>query len=84
MSKEVFLATSHSYELTTYSTRELIQLFNDWLSEIENEALTLLIDKQIADPEMIAQQLRVKKDSALFILNKLAREGRVNVQVKGK
>lgn len=84
MSKEVFLATSHSYELTTYSTRELIQLFNDWLSEIENEALTLLKDKQIADPEMIAQQLRVKKDSALFILNKLAREGRVNVQVKGK
>jgi hypothetical protein len=84
MSKEVLSAISHSYELATYSTLELRNLFNDWLREIEKEALAFLKGKTIVDPEMIAQHLRLERESTIFILNKLVREGRVDVQVKGR
>ena len=84
MSKEVLSAINHTYELATYSTTELSGLFNDWLSEIEKEALVFLKDKTIVDPEMVAQHLRLEQESALFILNKLMREGRIDVQIKSK
>lgn len=82
MSKEVLSAISHSYELATYSTPELSGLFNDWLNEIEKEALLFLNGKKIVDPEMVAQHLRLEQESAIFILDKLTREGRVDLPDK--
>lgn len=81
MSKEVLSTISHSYEMATYSTPELRGLFNDWLCEIEKEALLFLKGRTVADPEMVAQHLRLERESTIFILNKLAREGRIDVQV---
>jgi hypothetical protein len=59
-------------------------LFNDWLGEIEKEVLAFLKDETAVDPESVARHLRLERESALFILNKLAREGRVGFQVNGK
>lgn len=84
MSKEVLSAISHSYELATYSTPELRSLFDDWLCEIEKEALVFLKDRAMVDLEMVAQHLRIERESTIFILNKLRREGRVDVKIKGK
>ena len=84
MSKEVLSAISHSYELATYSTPELRGLFNDWLCEIEKEALVFLKGKTMVDPEIVARHLRLERESTIFILNKLAREGRIDVQVTSK
>ena len=81
MSKEVLSAISHSYELANYSTPELSSLFNDWLCEIEKEALEFLKGKTIVDPEMVARHLRLKRESTIFILDKLKREGQIDVQV---
>ena len=81
MSKEVLSAISHSYELANYSTPELSGLFNDWLCEIEKEALEFLKDKTIVDPEMVARHLRLKQESTILILDKLKREGQIDVQV---
>jgi hypothetical protein len=78
MSKEVLSTISHSYELATYSTTELSGLFNDWLSEIEKEALVFLKGRSTAEPEMVAQHLRLERESAKFILDKLDREGRID------
>ena len=36
------------------------------------------------DPESVARLLRLERESAVFILNKLAREGRFDLQVNGK
>lgn len=83
MSKEVISAISHSYELATYSTPELRGLFNDWLREIEREALEFLKDKKKVDPDKVAQQLRLKRESVIFILSKLAREGKISMQASG-
>lgn len=82
MSKEVLSSISNSYELTTYSTPELSGLFNDWLSEIEREVLIFLKGKTTVDPEVLARHLRLEQESAIFILDKLTREGRFDLAVK--
>lgn len=83
MSKEVISAISHSYELATYSTPELRGLFNDWLGEIEREILEFLSDRNRADPDEVAGNFKLERESAIFILSKLAREGKINIQASG-
>lgn len=83
MSKEVISAISHSYELATYSTPELRSLFNDWLLEIENEIMEFLKDRERVDPDEVAEHLRIGRESAIFIISKLAREGKISMQASG-
>lgn len=83
MSKEVLSAISHSYELATYSTPELRELFNDWLGEIEHELLEFLKDRERASYDEVAGHFRLKRESVIFIMSKLAREGKINMQAWG-
>ncbi len=83
MSKEVISAISHSYELATYSTPELRGLFNDWLGEIEQEVMEFLSDRNRVDPDEVAHHFRLQRESVIFILSKLAREGKINIQASG-
>lgn len=83
MSKEVISAISHSYELATYSTPELRGLFNDWLGAIEREVIEFLADRNKVDPDEVAGHFRLERESVIFILSKLAREGKINLQASG-
>ena len=83
MSKEVLSSISHSYELATYSTPELRGLFNDWLGEIENEVLEFLKKKDKVDSNEVSRHLRLKQESVIFILSKLAREGKIRMEASG-
>ncbi len=83
MSKEVLSAISHSYELATYSTPELRGLFNDWLGEIEQEVLEFLENRNEVDPNEVSEHFRLEHESVIFILSKLAREGKINMQASG-
>ena len=83
MSKEVLAAISRTYELTSYSTPELRSLFNDWLTEIERMVVSFVDERKNADPDEIAHHLKLKRDSIIFILSKLAREGMVSMKATG-
>ncbi len=83
MSKEVISAISHSYELATYSTPELRGLFNDWLTEVEREVIEFLKDRGRVDPDEVAGLLHLKRESVIFILSKLAREGKIGMEASG-
>lgn len=83
MSKEVMSVVSHSYELATYSTPELRGLFNDWLNEIEREIIEFLRGKETVDPDKVAAKFRLKHESIIFILGKLAGEGKIKMQASG-
>lgn len=83
MSKEVISAISHSYELATYSTPELRGLFNDWLGEIEHEVVEFLKDRNRVDPDNVALRFKLSRESVIFILSKLAREGKISMQASG-
>ncbi len=83
MSKEVLAAISHTYELASYSTPELRSLFNDWLEEIERLVIAFVNDRNKADPDEIAVHFKLNRDSAIFILSKLALEGKIAMQATG-
>lgn len=83
MSKEVVSIVSHSYEMATYSTPELRGIFNDWMGEIENEVLEYLKDRKKMDHNEVADHFRLKPESAIFILSKLAREGKIKMEASG-
>ena len=80
MSKEVLSAVSQSYELATYSTPELRGLFNDWVQAIEGEIIGFLKDRQNVDPDEVAKNFRLTRESAIFVLGKMAREGKITMQ----
>ncbi len=83
MSKEVLTAISHTYELASYSTPELRNLFNDWLGEIERIIVDFVIQQKKADPDEIASHLNLERDSVIFIVSKLTREGKITMQASG-
>ncbi len=84
MSKEVMAAISHTYGLASYSTPELRSLFDDWLGEIEHMVTELVHTMKTTDPDQIAARLNIQPDSVLFILGKLAREGKVSLQASSE
>jgi len=80
MSKEVLSAVSHSYELATYSTPELRGLFSDWVQAIEGEIIDFLKDRENVDPAEVAEHFKLTLESAIFVLGKMAREGKIAMQ----
>lgn len=84
MSKEVLSAVSQSYEMATYSTPELRGLFNDWILAIEEEVLDFLKKRDEVDTDDVAAEFRMTRESAIFILGKLARGGKIKMQASGK
>ena len=83
MSKEVIAAISHTYELASYSTSELRSLFDDWLSAIEQLVVDFVNRQKKADPDEIAAHLNLQRTCVIFVLSKLAREGKITMQASG-
>ena len=84
MSKEVLAAISHSYELASYATPELLGMFNDWLGEVELRVIDFVTMRGRVDPQELANHFRLTTESIIFILGKLAREGKITMEAKGK
>jgi uncharacterized protein YggU (UPF0235/DUF167 family) len=73
-----------SSELASYATPELHQLFEEWLSQI-NEEVTAIVQKEgKADPEALSEKFKLSKESIHFILGKLAQEGKINIKAEKK
>jgi hypothetical protein len=66
-------------KLGTYATPEVRTLFEDWTKEMEQIVLDFVREAATPDPEEIARHLNLSKESALFFISKLAREGKVKV-----
>ena len=84
MSKEVLAAINHSYELASYATPELRGLFNEWLGEIELRVIDFVGKRNRVDPRELAARFNLTTKSILFILGKLVREGKINMEAKGR
>ena len=84
MSKEVLTAISHSHELASYATPELRGLFNEWLGEIELRVTAFVDKRNRVDPQELASHFKLTTKSILFVLGKLAREGKISMVAKGK
>jgi hypothetical protein len=71
-------------ELASYATPELHQLFEEWLSQINEEVVETVQKEGKADPEALSGKFKLSNESIHFILGKLAQEGKINIKAERK
>lgn len=79
MCRSMMASVSQSADLASFATPEVRGLLEEWMREVEREMLQYLSEHTAVTPEELAQRFKVSKESALFFLMKLAREGRVTL-----
>lgn len=79
MMEQMMSSISESAKATSYSTPEMRGLFEEWLKNIEEEIISFVKEKGKASPEDIASKLKVSKESALSVIGKLAKEGKLKI-----
>lgn len=79
MCRSMMASFSQSADLASFATPEVRGLFEEWMKEVEQEILHYLSEHPTVTLEDLAQRFKVSKESALFFLMKLAREGRVTL-----
>lgn len=71
---------ARSRQLTAIAEPELLVLFEDWLEELEAEAILAVKLGLARDSAELAQKLKVSFKGAHFLLSKLGREGKVDTR----
>ena len=69
-----------SDELSTYATPELRTLFEDWLLQLEEEIFNFAKDKETVNPQQVANAFKLSKESATFVLKKLAKKESITIE----
>ena len=54
-------------------------LFEAWVQDVEAAVLAFVKERRTANPEDIATHLQISLKSAVFLVNKLAREGKLKI-----
>lgn len=67
-------------ENAAYATPELRELFEDWLEQVENEAVALLSKRDDMSVEELSKELGITEQSAIFLLTKLTRQGKLDLR----
>jgi hypothetical protein len=69
---------ARSKQLTAIAEPEVLVLFEDWLEELEAEAIRAVKVGHVREPEELARRLKVSFKGANFLLSKLEREERLH------
>jgi len=69
---------ARSRQLTAIAEPELLVLFEDWLEELEAEAIRAVREGHARGTADLARRLKVSSKGANFLLSKLSREGKID------
>jgi hypothetical protein len=81
MCSEMLTAIRQTNALAVHATPELQQAFGDWVKEIERKA-EAAIGQGEKEAGAIASALNISEDSARYILNRLAQQGKITLSAK--
>ncbi|MGQ9655990.1 MAG: hypothetical protein ACUVXD_18195 [Thermodesulfobacteriota bacterium] len=82
MCRQMTQAVERASEMAAYATPELRDLFEDWLRQVEEEILAFVSEQGKVNALEIAERLKISEQSAVFLLSKLAREGKIHMSVE--
>jgi hypothetical protein len=68
---------SQSEQLRSVTDPEILILFEDWLEELENEAVTLIQEHGTANPKVLSRFLGISEAGSLFLATKLRNDGKI-------
>ena len=84
MCRKMMRHMGRSSEQASYATPELRGLFEEWLSQIEEEIKVDIEKSGSTDPEELAGKYKLGKDSIHFILGRLAQKEKINLKAERK
>ncbi len=79
MMEQMMGSMSESARVASYDTPEMKGLFEEWLMNLEAEVIDFVKEKGKATLSDIAEKLKISKDSIIFLIGKLAREGKLTI-----
>lgn len=79
MCKQMFESFGKTKELTVSVTPEVQKLFEDWVKSMEKSVLEYIKEMGSASPQEIADYLNISLESAVFLINKLASQGKLKI-----
>ncbi len=68
---------SQSEQLRSVTDPEILILFEDWLDELENEAVNLIKHHRTATAKDLSRELGLSESGSLFLMTKLKRGGKI-------
>jgi hypothetical protein len=68
---------AQSAQLRSVADPEILLLFEDWLEELENEAVTVINRTGSVTPKELSGELGLSESGALFLITKLRRDGKI-------
>lgn len=77
MMEQMMGSMSESARVASYATPEMRGLFEEWLKNLEAEVIEFVKEKGRATPSDISEKLKISKESIIFLIAKLAGEGKL-------
>jgi DNA-binding transcriptional regulator YiaG len=68
---------SQSEQLRSVSDPEILILFEDWLEELENEAIVLMRRQGNLNHKDLSRLLGISEAGSLFLISKLKNQGKI-------
>jgi hypothetical protein len=84
MCKKMMSHMGRATELASYATPELHGLFEEWLSQIEEEVRADIQKQESVNPDDLAKKYKLSKESIHFVLGKLAQKDKINIKAEKK
>jgi hypothetical protein len=79
MCRQMTSAVTKAVEMGSYATPEVRALFEDWVGEVEKEIINVIAQSGQSNPGSIAQKLRIKEDSVIFFISRLAQQKKIKI-----
>lgn len=79
MCREMTQSVNKAAEMGSYATPEIRALFEDWVGEVEKEILEFISSSEHVEPKEIGEKLRLKEESVLFFISRLAQRGKIRI-----
>jgi hypothetical protein len=77
MCKSLVEKISQSEQLRSVTDPEILVLFEDWLDELENEAVKAIKSKGLLSPEALSRELGLSESGSMFLITKLRRDSKI-------
>ena len=82
MCQRMMMSMGKTSEMASYATPEVRALFEEWSEQIENEIYDYLKETGTVDPDKLAEQFKLSKNSINFFLSKLAQKGKIKLKAE--
>jgi hypothetical protein len=77
MCQSLVSKVAQSQQLQSVAAPEVLNLFEDWMEELENEVLGLVKQRGAHDPAGLAEELGFSLSGMVFLITKLQNEGKI-------